>query len=279
MRVSGAAGALRDRERGGEEQRQERHPIDAPIGYRVILVLPLNSRRPREAVRTPRGASYSDALAGGRAISASSSARNSAVTSGVLPNHSAKPRTAWCSSMPSPSAVQVRAPRAAQQRRHQRHINEFGDNGVTGQPPNVDIEAGCPVMPSVVVLTRSAVSASAALRSSQRDRVARARPNRSRNAAARSGVRLTTAIAFDAALQQAVDDGAGRAAGAEHDGFAQAAAPARARKHRDCPRKPSTSVLVERSTAVEPQRIGGADGAGAIVGLRAARAPLPCAAR
>ena len=37
--------------------------------------------------------------------SASTSARSSAVTSGRRPNHNSKPRTAWCNSMPSPSAV------------------------------------------------------------------------------------------------------------------------------------------------------------------------------
>ena len=42
--------------------------------------------------------------------SASTKARNSGVTSGRTPNHSSNPRTAWCSSMPRPSAV--RSPRA-----------------------------------------------------------------------------------------------------------------------------------------------------------------------
>ena len=44
-------------------------------------------------------------------ISAASSSNNSLVTTGRTPNHSSKPRTAWCSSMSSP--LEVLSPRAS----------------------------------------------------------------------------------------------------------------------------------------------------------------------
>ena len=63
--------------------------------------------------------------------SASTSARSSGVTSGRWPNHNSNPRTAWCSSMPSPSAVlSAVRPRRREQRRFQRHVDEIGDDGM-----------------------------------------------------------------------------------------------------------------------------------------------------
>ncbi len=46
-------------------------------------------------------------------MSATIRARSSGVTSGVTPNHLAKPGTAWCSSMPRPSMAESPRSRAA----------------------------------------------------------------------------------------------------------------------------------------------------------------------
>ena len=72
--------------------------------------------------------------------SASTSARNSAVTCGRMPNQSEKPRTAWCNSIPSPSAVRMPVSCGREQRRFQRHIDDVGHHRAGRQVGDIDIE-------------------------------------------------------------------------------------------------------------------------------------------
>ena len=67
----------------------------------------------------------------------------------------------------SVGGAQAAAFRGRKERSDNRHIDQIGDNGVSGQAPNVEIERGLSPMPSVVVLTRSAASRAASFDSSQ----------------------------------------------------------------------------------------------------------------
>ena len=103
-------------------------PWKAPGGFVAVSA---HVRNPRPAKLIPLD----------RAKSASISARNSAVTCGRTPNHSKKPRTAWCSSMPSPSAVaRPRRARGGKQLGFERCIDQVCHHGFGRQRRKVDVE-------------------------------------------------------------------------------------------------------------------------------------------
>ena len=71
----------------------------------------------------------------------------------------------------------------------------------------------------------------------------------------------------DAALKERINHRARRAAAAEHQGFFQAAIPAGCASVEIVQKSFDVGIGRTQRAAVEPQRIGGADGARAVVGL------------
>ena len=177
--------------------------------------------------------------------------------------------------MPSPSAVRsfARLCRRDQRRLH-RHINEFGDYGVSGQARQSIASSGCPCMPSVVVLTRSSASASAASSSSQRATCTRA-PNVAAAFGSAEGTVDENKV-LHAAVEETVNDRARRAAGAKHDRFCKASIPKRCSSVEIVQKTFDVGIGRMQHAVVEPQRVGGADRAGALIGLRRTSAASLC---
>ena len=122
-------------------------------------------------------------------------------------------------------------------------------------------------MPSVVALTRSAASPSSASRSSQRAACTRCAEASAQNlGAARRAV--DDHDARDAAQHKAIDHGARRAAGAEHDRVAHVPIPMRRAGVEIVQKAFDVGIARMQRVVVEPERIGRADGARAIVRLR-----------
>ena len=87
--------------------------------------------------------------------SATTRARSSASTVGRTPNQRSKPGTAWCSSMPRPSTIVSPLPRAAaQERRHERHVDEVGRDRIRcARRPGDGERPPPPCRPAEVALT------------------------------------------------------------------------------------------------------------------------------
>ena len=180
--------------------------------------------------------------------------------------------------MPRPSAVRrSRAFAAANSGVDSRHIDEIGDNGVTGNRATSTARSGCPCMPSVVVLSRAVPH-----RRARRHFVPAANSTRSpkfwRSVSARLTVRLTTTIRSHATREQTVDHRPCRAAGAEHHRLVRGPDPSAGRSHRDCPGTPqrrcwSSAARRRRATAYWRRRSHAP-----VRRAATARTPLPYAA-
>ena len=212
--------------------------------------------------------------------SASTSARSSAVTSGVLPNQRAKPGAAWCSSMPSPSTATQPRRRAAStsgvaaehRRRRRRPLRPSAARESMSS-------GGWPAMPRIVALTSRPASASSCGNSSQVAARA-AGPKRSASATARARVRLTRRRARSRARP---------ARGRSRAPRRPRPSPRRCRRDRRQPgasasrlaRKPATSVLSPHSAPSSRHSVLTAPVARAAIGSagRRRRRRPPCAAR
>ena len=188
-------------------------------------------------------------------MSATTSSRSSADTSGITPNHFAK---AGCGLVQQHAeavdGLQPAPPGGREQRRLQRHVDDVGDDGVCGQQARVGRQSRC----------RHACRAkwcSPADRrrpgfpAGLRDRAPKCRlPKRCFSSKARSARAVGDADVADAGLLQREDDGARRAAGAERRRparrFAIAARTGRdwrqSRRHRYCRRGCVPSSQPER---------------------------------
>src|SRR5579864_4094093 len=112
------------------------------------------------------------------------------------------------------------------QRRHQRHIDQIGDNGVTGQPPDVGLEFRLPGHAE-----RGGVDEQGRVAEQVIQLLPRGDLQTFEEALAQNFGAVRSAIdhrdARDAARQQRVDHRVRRAAGAEHDRVAKPAIPLR----------------------------------------------------
>src|SRR5580700_8175500 len=153
------------------------------------------------------------------------------------------------------------------QRRDQRHIDQIGDNGVTGQSPNVGIEFRLPGHAE-----RGGVDEQGRVVEQVIQLFPRGDLQTFEEALAQSFGALRGAIdhrdALDAARQQRIDDRVRRAAGADHDGAVEPAFPLRRAGIEIVQKTFDVGIGRMQKTAGDPQRVGGADRLGALIWQR-----------
>src|SRR5579863_7855448 len=163
--------------------------------------------------------------------------------------------------------AQFAPPRRPQQRRYERHIDKLGDEGVTGQPPNVESELRLPGHAErrrVDDKRRIVERGIAFVPADRMDAGAEALMQGLGAALGPVGDNDTV----DAAVEQRVNHRARRAAGAEHDGFPLPVIPTGRASVEIVQKTFDVAIGRTQHVVVEPQRIGGADGTRAIVRLR-----------